>query len=232
MQLQGWQFHLVTRMWDHRLHGFMAEEELAVSRTSEQELGTVGPSWRELLAAAGARECGLAPWRAGGFIFLTFPATGCILNIWPFSRSSLIVTIFLCGGQREGVKCTFRQGEGNFLVISLRVDKWARLLANFSPDSWLIVPLRGFWSVHTLDAKDFWSFHQERGYGECFCICWPGVHSVPQTHQWRTRRLFIRMLLFWSLSSVWSKSRTALSSFWFTGRRHKRPRELISTDVK
>ncbi|EDL39455.1 mCG145745 [Mus musculus] len=37
MQPRGWRFHLVTGMWDLRLHGFMTEEELAAPRTSEPD---------------------------------------------------------------------------------------------------------------------------------------------------------------------------------------------------
>jgi hypothetical protein len=73
MQPRGWWFHLVTGIWDHQLQGIIAERELVAPGTSEPD--AAGASWRELPVLAGARECGSAPQRVGGFIFLIFPAT-------------------------------------------------------------------------------------------------------------------------------------------------------------
>jgi hypothetical protein len=42
MQLRGWESHLVTRMWDRQLHGFMDEEELVVMLMGQVQWGQAG----------------------------------------------------------------------------------------------------------------------------------------------------------------------------------------------
>jgi hypothetical protein len=64
----------------------MVVRELAAPGTSKPD--AVEASWRELLAAAVARGCGLAPWRAGRF--LTFPA-----KAWELSTRNSWRTHFL-----------------------------------------------------------------------------------------------------------------------------------------
>ena len=53
-------------MWDLRLHGFMAEEELVAPKTREPY--AVGASRKELMAAAGEWEWGPALQRDGRHI--------------------------------------------------------------------------------------------------------------------------------------------------------------------